>query len=88
MYWYYLIIGDYRRAEKVIEAATKARKELLGRDHPNTLTSMANLATTYRNQGQWDQAKELEVEVMEAFKTKLGRDHPDTLLSMDNLAHI
>jgi hypothetical protein len=48
-------------------------------DHPDTLTSMANLASTYRKQGRWSEAEKLEVQVMEARKTKLGADHPDTL---------
>ena len=61
-------------------------KKKLGVDHPSTLTSMANLALTYRNQGRWDAAEELEVQVMEMSKKKLGVDHPSTLTSMANLA--
>ncbi|CAG1963156.1 unnamed protein product, partial [Fusarium graminearum] len=61
-------------------------KEKLGPDHPDTLTSMANLASTFWNQGRWEEAEKLEVEVMEARKEKLGPDHPDTLTSMANLA--
>lgn len=55
-------------------------------DHPNTLTSMANLASTYRNQGRWADAEALWVQVMETSKTKLGADHHLTLTSMNNLA--
>ncbi|KEY71651.1 hypothetical protein S7711_10241, partial [Stachybotrys chartarum IBT 7711] len=47
---------------------------------------MANLASTYRNQGQWEETEKLDVQVMETRKTKLGADHPDTLTSMNNLA--
>ncbi|KAK3345614.1 Tetratricopeptide repeat-domain-containing protein [Neurospora tetraspora] len=47
---------------------------------------MANLASTYRNQGRWEEAEKLEVQVMEMSKAKLGADHPDTLTSMANLA--
>jgi hypothetical protein len=61
-------------------------KTKLGADHPATLTSMANLALTYRNQGRWDAAEELELQVIETRKAKLGADHPDTLTSMANLA--
>jgi hypothetical protein len=64
----------------------ETRKTKLGADHPSTLTSMANLASTYRNQGRWEEAEELDVQVMETRKTKLGADHPDTLTSMNNLA--
>ena len=35
------------------------RKRALGNEHPDTLTSMANLASTYRNQDRWHEAEEL-----------------------------
>jgi hypothetical protein len=61
-------------------------KKILGEEHPHTLTSMANLAATYRNQGRWKEAEELEVQVMQMCKKILGEEHPDTLTSMANLA--
>ncbi|KAF4895134.1 Kinesin light chain [Colletotrichum fructicola] len=84
--WFMLMIGEYSRAEVLGEEAAQARRSVLGPDHPSTLTSMANLASTYRNQGRWEEAEKLEVEVMEMSKTKLGADHPSTLSSMANLA--
>ncbi|KAH7010788.1 uncharacterized protein B0I36DRAFT_210186, partial [Microdochium trichocladiopsis] len=83
---YMLMIGEYSRAEVLGEEAAQTRKNILGPDHPDTLTSMANLASTYCNQDRWDEAEKLEVEVMETRKAKLGADHPDTLNSMGNLA--
>ncbi len=62
------------------------RKTKLGADHPDTLTSMSNLASTYRKQGRWDKAETLDIQAMEKSKTQLGADHPDTLASMANLA--
>jgi hypothetical protein len=47
---------------------------------------MANLASTYRNQGRWKEAEELFVQVMETSLRVLGQEHPDTLTSMNNLA--
>ncbi|KAF2834982.1 hypothetical protein M501DRAFT_943158, partial [Patellaria atrata CBS 101060] len=41
---------------------------------------------TYRNQGRWKEAEELEVQVMETRKRVLGEEHPNTLTSMNNLA--
>ncbi|KZL85290.1 kinesin light chain 3, partial [Colletotrichum incanum] len=61
-------------------------KTKLGADHPDTLSSMANLASTFWNQGRWEEAEKLEVQVMETRKMKLGADHPSTLSSMANLA--
>ncbi|RYP37008.1 hypothetical protein DL768_010903 [Monosporascus sp. mg162] len=78
--------GRYREAEAPFERVMETRKTKLGADHPHTLTSMANLASTYRNQGRWEEAEKLFVQVMETRKTKLGADHPDTLTSMANLA--
>jgi hypothetical protein len=64
----------------------ETHKKKLGADHPFTLTSIANLALTFWNQGWWDVAEELKVQVIETSKKKLGVDHPDTLNSMANLA--
>ena len=43
---------------------------------------MANLASTFWNQGWWKEAEELEMQVMETRKRVLGAEHPDTLTSM------
>ena len=67
---------------QVIETSSR----VLGLEHPSTLTSMANLASTYRNQGRWKEAEELFVQVMETRKRVLGLEHPDTLTIMANLA--
>jgi hypothetical protein len=61
-------------------------KRVLGEEHPDTLTSMANLALTYSDQGRWTEAEELQVQVIEMRKRVLGAEHPDTLTSMANLA--
>ena len=83
--WYSLEIGNWPDAETMSMQSMRVRKKKLGADHPDTLSSMANLAATYWNQGRWDAAEELEVQVMEMRKKKLGADHPDTLSSMANL---
>jgi hypothetical protein len=47
---------------------------------------MANLASTYQNQGRWKESEELKVQVMETSLRVLGQEHRDTLTSMANLA--
>lgn len=47
---------------------------------------MANLASTYKNQGRWKEAESLKVQVMETSLRVLGEEHHDTLTSMNNLA--
>jgi len=59
---------------------------VLGQEHPDTLSSMGNLASTYRSQGRWKEAESLGVQVMEMSVRVLGQEHPDTLSSMGSLA--
>ncbi|GAB1199720.1 hypothetical protein APSETT444_009077 [Aspergillus pseudonomiae] len=78
--------GRLKEAEKLQLQVLELRKPLLGPEHPDTLTSMANLASTYRDQGRWKEAEKLQLEVLELRKPLLGPEHPDTLTSMANLA--
>jgi hypothetical protein len=59
---------------------------VVGPVHPSTLTSIANLASMYVNQGRWKEVEDLEVQVVEMRKRVLGPEHPDTLTSMNCLA--
>ena len=61
-------------------------KTVLGEEHPDTLTNMADLALTYLNQGRWTEAEKLEMQAMKTSKTVLGEEHSNTLTSMANLA--
>ena len=78
--------GRWNEAEESFSQVLEIHKKKLGADHPNTLTTMANLAVTYSNQGREDEAEKLIVQVVEIRKKKLGADHPDTLITMHNLA--
>ena len=58
----------------------------LGVEHPSPLTSMANLASTFWNQGRWKEAEELQAKELDICSRVLGEEHPFTLTSMANLA--
>ncbi|KAI9760397.1 MAG: hypothetical protein M4579_001693 [Chaenotheca gracillima] len=68
--------------------SVEARKDVLGVDHPDTLSSMANLALTYCGQGRWKDAEELGLLVLETRKRVLGAEHPETLSSMATQASV
>jgi hypothetical protein len=76
---------QYKGAEELEVEVMRTRKRP-GDEHPSTLFSISNLASTYWNQGRWGEAEKLEVEVMQTAKRVLGEEHPSTLLSMNNLA--
>jgi len=64
------------------------RKRILGEDHPDTLSSMGNLAALYESQGNYDAALPLCLECLDKQKRILGEDHPSTQTSMNNLGYL
>jgi tetratricopeptide (TPR) repeat protein len=68
---------------------TKARQTYetrLGLDHPDTLTSMNDLASAYLANGQLNKAVQLIEQTLQKRQTILGPNHADTLATMNNLA--
>jgi hypothetical protein len=63
--------GGWKEAETLEVVVMEKRKQVLGDDHPDTLTSMENLASTYWNQGRWKEAEMLEMMVIEKTKQVL-----------------
>ena len=63
------------------------RKAKLGSDHPDTLTSMHNLAYGYEGLGRRHEALQLREQTLQLMKSKLGPDHPHTLACMHSLAY-
>ena len=78
--------GKYQQARELLTKAVDIMNEIGGSDDPDTLRAMANLASTYWNQGRWDDAVKLEEKVLEARIRLLSEEHPDTLTAMANLA--
>ncbi|KAJ5700894.1 hypothetical protein N7493_011940 [Penicillium malachiteum] len=88
--------GRWEEAEQLELQAMEMSKIKLGADYPDTLIiiailalalkSMGSLTFTLWNQGRWEEAKKLQVQVMAISKVKLGADHPDRLKSMGSLA--
>ncbi|RYP50881.1 hypothetical protein DL769_010894 [Monosporascus sp. CRB-8-3] len=58
--WFSRDQGKYTIAETMATKAQNAYETVLGPDHPDTLTSMGNLASTYWDQGRWKEAELLE----------------------------
>jgi len=75
-------------AEQLEIQVMDMRIKVLGAEHPDTLISMGNLASTYMNQRRWNEAEQLEIQVMDMRIKVLGAEHPYTLTGMENLARI
>src|SRR6185312_4602768 len=70
----------------LLERVRDARVKKQGTDHPDTLTTLHNLAEAYRADGRLREAIRLHEQVRDARVKKLGADHPDTLTTLNNLA--
>ncbi|KAI1571289.1 HET multi-domain protein [Pyrenophora tritici-repentis] len=79
-------LGQYASAETSHRKASSLRKEALGPEHPNTLTSMSNLALVLESQGKYEEAEAMNRQTLARFEKVLGPEHPGTLTSMSNLA--
>jgi tetratricopeptide (TPR) repeat protein len=79
-------LGQYAAAEVSHRQASLLRKEALGPEHPDTLTSMSNLAQVLNRQGKYEEAEAMSRQELECTKKVLGPEHPDTLTSMSDLA--
>ena len=62
------------------------RERVLGPEHPDTLTSVNNLAALLRIKGDYAQAEPLYRRALKGRERILGKNHPDTLESVNNLA--
>src|SRR5437762_585064 len=56
--------GRYEQAEEMHRQALALKERVLGKEHPDTLTSMSNLAGVLSGQGKYEQAVELDRQVL------------------------
>ena len=61
----------------------ETRSRQLGHRHPDTLIAMANLAYTWKSQGQDQNAIDLMRQVESLRREILGIDHPHTTVSSE-----
>jgi len=78
--------GQLREVEALYRRASETYERVLGAEHPDTLTTLNNLAGLYQDQGKYEKAQELYERVREARERVLGAEHPDTLITLNNLA--
>ncbi|KAI5461020.1 P-loop containing nucleoside triphosphate hydrolase protein [Mariannaea sp. PMI_226] len=78
--------GRWREKEPVDERAWGLWREALGEKHPDTISSIASLATMYYEQGRYDEAEVLHKTALDLCRHVLGDDHPDTTQSVIYLA--
>ena len=84
----YLQLGLYPKARSLLERALELRRQVLGRDHPDTLDSMAELAALLHRDGHDPEAERLLRAALEAQRRRLGKNDRRTLRSMASLGEV
>jgi tetratricopeptide (TPR) repeat protein len=59
---------------------------VLGAEHPDTATSLNNLAALLDSQGNYEGARPLYERALAIKEKVLGAEHPNTAISLNNLA--
>jgi tetratricopeptide (TPR) repeat protein len=80
--------GRYREAEPLYQRALSISEQVQGASHPDTASSLNNLAGLYWNQGRYAEAEPLLRRALAINEQKLGANHPDTANSLNSLAEL
>ena len=79
-------LAQYEKALPLKQHALAIHEKALGPEHPDTASSLSNLAMTYIDVAQYDKALPLEQRALAIREKTLGPEHPDTALGLNNLA--
>ena len=77
---------DYAKAEPLYQQALRIRQKVLGPEHPDTATSLNDLAVLYQDMGEYAKAEPLLQEALRIRQKVLGKENPGTATSLNNLA--
>jgi hypothetical protein len=76
--WYSMETGSYNTAEEMNRRALEGREKALGKEHPDTLTSVYCLAYLLHRRFQYKDALILYQRAYTGYQKTLGQDHPTT----------
>ncbi|MEV0767767.1 FxSxx-COOH system tetratricopeptide repeat protein [Nocardia salmonicida] len=78
-------LGEYGVAMSAAENLTVRCGEVLGLEHPLTLTAASCLARCLRGAARYEEATELNQSILEVRTRVLGEDHPETIATACSL---
>jgi len=85
--WYLFLKGEYTAAEGFCRSSLDIREKVLGRKHPDTLTSVSKLGSVLERQGKYDEAEAIHRRALEGDRV-LGPEHPHMLTSISYLGTV
>ena len=72
--------------QALLEEGLEIRRQHLPAGHPRLLSSLNNLSVLCEKRGQFERARELQIEVIEHLEGSVGRQHARTYTTRCNLA--
>jgi hypothetical protein len=78
--------GKGVEVEQLLRTLFEVEMRVLGAEHPDTLLTAGDLATSLSRQGKYADAERIQREVLGALTRVLGAEHSGTLGSANNLA--
>jgi tetratricopeptide (TPR) repeat protein len=78
----------YHEAELLYKRALTINEQQLGTTHPETASSLNDLASLYKNQGKYGEAESLYQRALTIKEQVLDSNHPSTAISLNNLADL
>lgn len=81
----FMKLGYLHKAQGFLESARRIRLERLGSDHPDSLDSATQLATTLDALGDHERAERIFREILPKLRTQFGEDDPRTLGARNEL---
>jgi tetratricopeptide (TPR) repeat protein len=85
---YFLGRAAYAQAAQFFRDALAVKEKTLGPDHPNTATSLNNLALALKEKGDFAAARPLQERALAIVEKALGPAHPSTATNLNNLANV
>jgi tetratricopeptide (TPR) repeat protein len=80
--------GKYNEAETICRQTLALDEKVLGKEHPDTLTTTNNLALVLHRQGNYEEAETIYKQTLALREKVLGKEYPSTLSSVDSLAYL
>ena len=71
-------LGEYEEAVIIQEEVLSKSKEVLGENHPDTISAMRRLGFSLYSSGKCAEAKEIFEEALSRSRETFGEDHLDT----------
>ena len=81
-------VGRWSEAYRMRIFYFRKTEKMLGKEHPDTLRSMKNLAEVLSSQGKFEEVEEMHGQALALTETVLGKEHPSTLTSVYCLVYL